>query len=62
MIVDPSNVVKVSTYNGLGNIDTFSTEVIANDTPSTPEPATMALSGGCLVYLGMLRRKKSSCC
>jgi hypothetical protein len=60
IVVAPINIVKESTYNGMGNIDTFSTEVIAGDVSSTPEPATTVLLGGSLLAIGLLRRRKSS--
>jgi len=59
MIVAPIGITKVSTYNGLGTINTFSTEVIAGDVSNIPEPATFSLiGGGLLLGLGMFRRKR----
>jgi hypothetical protein len=56
MIVAPTGITKVSTYNGQGTIDTFSTEVITGT--NTPEPATFSLIGGLLLGLGVFRRKR----
>jgi len=61
MIVPPTGITKVSTYNGDGTIDTFSTEVITGDVSNAPEPATFSLIGGGLLMLaiGVFRRKVS---
>jgi hypothetical protein len=55
MIVAPINLVKAASYNGMGSINTFSTEVIAGE---TPEPGTLGLAGVALLGLGLLRRRK----
>jgi hypothetical protein len=59
VIVAPASITKVSTYNGLGTVDNFSTEVITADVSTTPEPATFSMiGGGLLLGLGVLRRKR----
>ena len=60
MVVAPSSLTKLATYNGVGGVSNFETDVIAGDTPNAPEPTTFSLlGGGLLLGLGMLRGKKA---
>jgi hypothetical protein len=52
----PAGITKLATYNGVGTINTFSTEVIAF---ATPEPMTFSLMGVGLLGLGILGRRRS---
>jgi hypothetical protein len=58
IIPDPGYIMKAALYNGIGTINTFSTEVITAS--FIPEPATFALMGGALLALGLASRKRFS--
>jgi hypothetical protein len=55
LIAAPGNLTKFAVYNGVGTINTFSTEVITADI--VPEPATFGLIGGALLALGIFRKR-----
>jgi hypothetical protein len=60
LIPQTNSVTKLATYNGLGNISSFETDVNTGGTSAVPEPTTFGLVGGALLGLGLLRRKKIS--
>ena len=55
IIPAPGYIMKAAVYNGVGTINTFSTEVITASI--IPEPATLGLLGGALLALGIFRRR-----
>lgn len=59
-VVPPASITELSTYNGSGTINTFSSEVITADLSQIPEPATSGLIGFALFGLGCFGRKKLS--
>jgi hypothetical protein len=52
-----AGLTKIATYNGVGAVDTFSTEVITGDISAVPEPASMLLLGSGLLGLGFIKRQ-----
>jgi PEP-CTERM motif len=55
IVVNPGFVMKAATYNGVGTINTFSTEVIT--AAVIPEPATFGLMGASLLAFGIFRKR-----
>jgi hypothetical protein len=60
LIPQTSSVTKVATYNGLGSISSFQSDVNTGGINVAPEPTTFGLVGGALLGLGFLGRKKIS--
>ena len=57
LIPQTSSVTKLATYNGLGNISSYETDVNVGGTSSTPEPATFGILGVALMGLAFAGRK-----
>jgi hypothetical protein len=57
MIVAPTGITKLATYNGLGIADTFSTEVITGQISGVPEPTSILLVGVGLIGVALIKRK-----
>jgi hypothetical protein len=57
IIPAPGYIMKAALYNGVGTINTFSTEVITASI--IPEPATFGLMGGALLAFGIFRKSLS---
>jgi hypothetical protein len=57
IVIAPSSVTKLSTYNGLGSLSSFETDVITGGIASVPEPTTLFLMGSSLLGLGLVRRR-----
>jgi hypothetical protein len=60
LIPQTNSVTKLASYNGLGNISSFETDVNTGGVSAVPEPTTFGMVGGALLGLGFLGRKKIS--
>ena len=60
LIPQTNSITKLATYNGLGNISSYETDVNTGGISNVPEPTTFGMVGGALLGLGFLGRKKVS--
>jgi hypothetical protein len=55
----PISVTTVSTYNGLGNLSSFESDVVVGSVSLVPEPTSLLLLGSGLLGLGWIKRRRS---
>jgi len=56
----PVSVTSLSTYNGLGNLSSFESDVVVGSVSAVPESTPLLLLGTGLLGLGIAKRKKRS--
>jgi len=57
MIVAPGSLGRVSTYNGLGTLSSFETDVVTGAVSAVPEPTSLLFLGTGLLALGFIKRR-----